>query len=84
MTFKEFCIDKKIDAKLFFQGNPDLFKEMKSTFDKMHPKSFTMQYLFIINDTRRLYLLEESEETEIAKPKVTAKPKVKIPGIKKP
>ncbi len=83
MTFKEYCIDKKIDAKLFFQGNPELFKEMKSAFDQMHPKSFTLQYLFVINDTRRLYLYEEKEVVETEKLKIKAKPKVIIPGVKK-
>lgn len=76
MTFEEFLIDKKIDTTSFKRGEPDKWLHFNEIFEVMHPKSFTMQKLNLINGIRRKYPLTNVEE------KVTAKPKPKRPVIR--
>lgn len=92
MTFEEFCTKKKIDAEKFRQAEPAYYQELKALFEQLHPDSFNMQKLFIINNIRRQYHLAEQPGTQSAqkknkednssqekaeKPKTAAKPKVK-------
>lgn len=58
MTFEEYLEKKKIDAKAFKEAERTLFEELKAIFEQVHPDSFTMQKLFLINKIRRAYLLE--------------------------
>ena len=81
MTFNDYCISKKIDPVQFEAGNPTLWNELKVVFEQMHPTSFTVQKKFLINSTRRLYTLIETE-TLVEKEKTASAPKVKIPGMK--
>ena len=81
MTFNDYCISKKIDPVQFEAGNPTLWNELKVVFEQMHPTSFTVQKKFLINSTRRLYTLIETE-TLVEKEKTASVPKVKIPGMK--
>ena len=76
MEFEEFLKSKKIDPAKFKKGDEKLFLELKTLFDQVHPNSFVQQKLFLINKTRRTYLLQEAaEEKPAAKPKM-AKPKI--------
>jgi hypothetical protein len=59
MTFDEYLISKKIDALKFHQAEPIRFEEWKSLFSQMHPESFTAHKKFLINPTRRQYLLDK-------------------------
>jgi hypothetical protein len=60
MTFEEYCIKKKIDSVAFFAQEPERWKIWKLEFEQMHPNSFTEQKKFLINETRRMYLLQDS------------------------
>ncbi len=57
MSFDEYLISKKIDTKKFHQTEPERYQEWKSLFNQMNAESFTAQKKFLINPTRRKYLL---------------------------
>ncbi len=57
MTFDEYLVSKKIDGKKFHQAEPERFEEWKTLFEQMHADSFTAHKKFLINPTRRKYLL---------------------------
>lgn len=59
MTFDEYLIAKKIDGKKFQQAEPERFEEWRVLFQQMHAESFTAHKKFLINPTRRRYLLEK-------------------------
>ena len=57
MTFNEYLSDKKIDSRRFQQTEPAQFDEWQQLFEQLHPDSFTAQKKFLLNNTRRKYLL---------------------------
>ena len=57
MTFEEYLIQKKIEASQFQQAEPARYHEWQREFAEMHPESFTVQKKFLLNDTRRKYLV---------------------------
>lgn len=57
MTFEEYLSQKKIDVELFQKNELARFNDWKHTFEQMHPESFTAQKKFLLNDTRRKYLV---------------------------
>jgi hypothetical protein len=57
MTFEEYLMHKKINASLFQQAEPEKYTEWYRKFGEMHPESFTAQNKFLLNDTRRKYLV---------------------------
>ncbi|WP_020606957.1 hypothetical protein [Spirosoma spitsbergense] len=57
MTFDDYLAQKKIDADRFQQAEPERFSEWQREFAQMHPESFTVQKKFLLNDTRRKYLV---------------------------
>ncbi|MBD2701620.1 hypothetical protein IC229_13295 [Spirosoma sp. BT702] len=57
MSFEAYLIQKKIDAERFRQEEPDRYVEWQREFEQMHPESFTVQKKFLLNDTRRKYLV---------------------------
>lgn len=59
MTFEEYIIGKKIDAKAFKAKEPQVWAAWQAEFQQMHPKSFTAQKLYLINPIRRKYTLAE-------------------------
>lgn len=61
MTFEDYLSTKKIDGKAFKKSNESKYLELENYFSQMHPKSFTDQYLFLINDFRRSYPIRSSE-----------------------
>lgn len=57
MTFEDYLSQKKINIDQFRQDEPDRFAEWQREFSQMHPDSFTTQKKFLLNDTRRKYLV---------------------------
>lgn len=56
-TFEEYLISKKIDSARFKEAEPEVWHAWKIEFDQMHPNSFTVQKLNLINPVRRKYQL---------------------------
>lgn len=77
MDFAGYLKSKKIDPEKFRASQPALFSEWSSLFDHVHHNSFTQQKLFLINEIRRKYILEEKES--VAPPASTnrIRPKIK-------
>ncbi len=72
-TFEEYLKSKRIDSVRFRQAESDLWESWKREFDQMHPNSFTVQKLNLINPVRRKYTLIATEE--VRKPEgATPKP----------
>jgi hypothetical protein len=59
VSFEEYLIGKKIDGAAFSSAEPALYVAWKKEFEQMHPNSFTVQKLNLINPIRRKYLLRE-------------------------
>jgi hypothetical protein len=82
-SFEEYLVSKKIDSSLFRNSEPEMWSAWKKEFDQMHPNSFTVQKLNLINPIRRKYQLAASNEqkstAETVSPTVTPSPVVK-PG----
>jgi hypothetical protein len=96
VTFQEYLVSKKIDAKAFSAAEPALFTAWESEFGQMHPNSFTVQKLNLINPIRRKYLLAiqevapapvvsktEGETTQVAEPQTSA-PAPAAPKVPRP
>jgi hypothetical protein len=75
LTFEEYLIQKKIDPRLFKEGEPERYEEFEQLFEQVHPNSFTIQKLNLINFIRRKYLL-------LNEPKVEAKTEIAVPALK--
>jgi hypothetical protein len=82
VTFEEYLISKKIDRALFAKSEPALYQEWQSEFEQIHPNSFTVQKLNLINPIRRKYQLKIEEKTPAPQPEITATPS--IPMAAKP
>ena len=78
MDWETYCISKKIDSDLFKKGEPEKWDELKNIFEQVHPKSFTEQKKFLINDLRRKYLLKESATEKKENLEKPVKPAIKI------
>ena len=77
MSFKEYLTNKKIDADAYKASEPDQWLAFATIFEQMHPKSFTLQKLNLINGIRRQFpYKEEVVGKEQVKPK-TARPMMK-------
>lgn len=77
MSFDEYLASKKIDSIAYKVTEPQQWSQFAAIFDQMHPKSFTMQKLNLINGIRRQYpYVEEVVEPAQVKPK-TARPVMK-------
>jgi hypothetical protein len=55
VTFEDYLAAKKIDAKALRIGIKAKYLELENHYSQMHPKSFTDQYLYLINGYRRSY-----------------------------
>jgi hypothetical protein len=62
MTFEDYLISKKIDAKAFKAGELTLYENWDLEFMQMHPRSFTAQKLYLINPIRLKYTLTQKFE----------------------
>ena len=78
MNFEDYLKAKKIDAAIFSQAEPEVFHQWNTEFALMHPNSFTMQKLNLINSIRRKYHIKEvptkEPETKAAAPPPAATP----------
>jgi hypothetical protein len=72
VNFEAYLISKKIDSAAFLKAEPELWKEWNYEFEQMHPNSFTVQKLNLINPIRRKYPLpfipEKQKESPTAIP----------------
>ena len=59
--FEKFLQSKKISPKLFKEAEKERFEEWKKLFSNVHPKSFVIQKLHLINDIRRKYHLNKED-----------------------
>ncbi|BDC97955.1 hypothetical protein PEPS_02360 [Persicobacter psychrovividus] len=57
MEFIEYLRSKNINPNLFEKNDTDKYQLWNQEFSQMHPKSFTMQKLFEINNIRRKFPL---------------------------
>ena len=55
--FEDYLTRKRIDASLFKEKEGALYMQWERTFLDIHPRSFTAQKLFLINQIRRKYTL---------------------------
>ena len=61
-SFEEYLASKKIDSNKFREAEPEVWTAWKAEFEQMHPNSFTVQKLNLINPVRRKYLLPAAVE----------------------
>jgi hypothetical protein len=80
VNFEEYLRSKKIDAQAFLKAEPALFSVWKTEFEQMHPNSFTVQKLNLINPVRRKYILKEIAPALTEKPVVSEAPAIPKPG----
>lgn len=59
MNFEAYLASKKIDSAAFRNAEPAVWNSWNHVFAQMHPNSFTLQKLNLINVVRRKYLLKE-------------------------
>ena len=59
VRFEEYLSAKKIDSEAFRQAEPTVWKAWKIEFEQVHPNSFTLQKLNLINAVRRKYRLAD-------------------------
>ena len=82
-TFEEYLASKRIDSQRFREAEPDVWATWKVEFEQMHPNSFTVQKLNLINPIRRKYQLafpaEPKKTQETTSPPTGASPSIK-PG----
>lgn len=57
MEFTEYLRLKKIDPVPFQVAEPARYAEWEHLFAKLSPDSFTAQKKYLLNNTRRLYVL---------------------------
>jgi hypothetical protein len=70
-SFEDYLASKKIDSDAFKRSEPQVWNAWKKEFEQVHPNSFTVQKLNLINPVRRKYLLQptlEPKETDPAPP----------------
>ena len=79
--FEMYLVSKKIDSQAFKKAEPEVWKAWKNEFEQIHPNSFTVQKLNLINPVRRKYLLQITPEvtspetkSQIVKPSSPPKP----------
>ncbi|MFZ6011049.1 MAG: hypothetical protein ACOYXT_11950 [Bacteroidota bacterium] len=80
MNFEDFLLGKKIDTAAFSNAEPALWKQWKAEFDQMHPNSFTVQKLNLINPIRRKYPLKEPPPAPAADQPPVETPMAHQPG----
>lgn len=58
--FEVFLQSKRIDSEAFRTAEPAVWQSWKEEFDQMHPASFTVQKLNLINAVRRKYIAKNA------------------------
>lgn len=82
--FEMYLKGKKIDAELFKQAEPEMWASWKQDFDEMHPNSFTVQKLNLINPIRRKYPLRDLPGPPADEPAPSQTPSPAVPAAGKP
>jgi len=59
MKFNDYLAQKNICSTSFLAGDSALFQAWSTSFNLLHPASFTEQNKFIINKIRRKYPLKK-------------------------
>ncbi len=59
ISLQEYLIQKKIDPNKFKEVESEKYEEFETLFSNVHPNSFTLQKLNLINFIRRKYPLVE-------------------------
>ena len=67
ITFEQYLEQKKIDLVKFKKAEPHKFEELAKDFEQMNHKSFTNQYLFLINPIRRKYPKEQDSTSNLVR-----------------
>jgi hypothetical protein len=80
VNFEEYLTSKKIDSAAFEKAEPVLFNSWKAEFEQMHPNSFTVQKLNLINPIRRKYQLMETPPTNKTEDPTPAPPATASPA----
>lgn len=62
VNFEEYLSGKKIDSAAFKTAETDRWKEWEAEFAQLHPDSFTLQKLNLINPIRRKYPLSSQQK----------------------
>jgi len=75
VNFEEYLVSKKINSAVFREKEQAVWAAWQIEFEQMHPNSFTIQKLNLINPVRRKYPLK----IEI---KPDAKPVTQTSGVK--
>jgi hypothetical protein len=72
VNFEEYLKSKKIDSDAFRLAEKNTWESWKKEFEQLNPVSFTAQKLYLINPTRRKFLLKTQEK--ISEPKIKGSP----------
>lgn len=66
--FEEYLQSKRIASEDFKRAEPDVWQAWKHEFEQMHPNSFTVQKLNLINAIRRKYTLGHGLQSTVHSP----------------
>ena len=55
MQFEEYLKQKQIDSLAFQAKDKEMYARLADIFVEIHPRSFTIQKLFLMNKIRRKY-----------------------------
>ncbi|WP_276369073.1 hypothetical protein [Chryseolinea sp. H1M3-3] len=80
MDLETYLTSKRIDSAAFQTAEPELWKSWRYEFEQMHPNSFTVQKLNLINPIRRKYPLKSIPE-KIELNTATPPPASATPGV---
>jgi hypothetical protein len=85
VNFEAYLASKKIDSAAFQRAEPVLWGQWQIQFEQMHPNSFTVQKLNLINPIRRKYQLKEEAVKKVEpKPPAVNAPAADQPPAEKP
>lgn len=84
MNFEAYLASKKIDSAAFQRAEPVLWGQWQIQFEQMHPNSFTVQKLNLINPIRRKYQLREEALKAEPKPPAVKSPVAEKSSAEKP
>lgn len=62
--FEDYLFSKKINSDAFRLAEPEVWSAWKNEFEQIHPGSFTVQKLNLINPVRRKYPLPVAPEVK--------------------
>jgi hypothetical protein len=84
VKLEEYLTSKKIDSAAFQKAEAKLWNDWNIEFEQMHPNSFTVQKLNLINPIRRKYPLKSAPEKVVGKTDTQAQTPTPDPAESKP